>query len=73
MVVNNQELDPKEKEKNEGKSKHIFALNKSFSKVSLNKIINLIEHIPRDIFKIDLKSIDWKAHLMNSHKIYEIP
>jgi hypothetical protein len=41
--------------------------------VSLNKVINLIEHIPRDIFKIDMDTIDWNAHLKNSHKTYEIP
>jgi hypothetical protein len=61
MVVNNQEVDPLTagKDENKVKTKHIFALNKSFSKVSLNKIINLIEHIPLDIFKIDMKTIDW--------------
>ena len=76
MVVNNQEADPvtaDKDDKDEVKTKHMFAINKSFSKVSLNKIINLIEHIPQDIFKIDMKTIDWKDHLKNSHKIYEIP
>ena len=73
MVVNNQEVDPKEIEKEKKMTRHIFALNKSFSKVSLNKIINLIEHIPTEIFKIDMKTIDWHDYLKNSHKIYEIP
>ena len=59
MILNNQEVTAEEAKDSKTKTKHIFTLNKSFSKVSLNKIINLIEHIPLDILKIDMKTIDW--------------
>ena len=55
-------------------SKLVFAINRSFEKVSIVKLFSLLENIPHEIFGIQFgKEFDWSVIIQNSIDSMEIP